>query len=101
MDEMPALPDPVGSDWSDVILRHALHWDRGAPGDAAGEAWIVGSKQPFSHGGMDAVAADQHIAGDGLAACRDRADTIAVLLDPRDLRIEANRDRRGFPDGSF
>jgi hypothetical protein len=38
MNKMPALPDSVESDWADVILQQTLHWDRCAPGDAAGKA---------------------------------------------------------------
>jgi hypothetical protein len=47
----------------------------------------LGPKQRLPHGGMNAVTADQHVAGNCFSFYGDRTDAIAVLLYPRDLRI--------------
>jgi hypothetical protein len=67
-----------------------LRWNEPAPGDAAGIAGLLPPKQLCSHRGVDAVRADQDIAGHDPAVGERDGDAVPVLLEGLDARVQAD-----------
>src|SRR5206468_12689745 len=69
--------------------RNALCRDEPAPSDIAGVAGQLPSEQLRSHGRMNAVRADEDTAGRSAAVGERDGDAVRVLLEPVDMRVQA------------
>ncbi len=79
VDEMAAGPDPRLVAQFEPEVGDALDWHQPAIGDAAGKARRLLAEQLGAHRRVDAVGADQHIAGDPRAVVEPCLDFRALV----------------------
>jgi len=77
--EVAAGAQPVVRRDLEPEVREPLNRDQAAVGDAAGEAWPLGTEQPGPHGRVDAVGADEQPGRDPRAVREPQLDAVAVV----------------------
>src|SRR5215467_1120943 len=81
VNHVPTRTHPIRSNGSSQAFGQTLHRDQASPGHAPREIWPVRPEQLGADTRMDAVRADQDIAGDALTALKRKAHAIRVLLE--------------------
>ena len=80
---------PDAGDLRHIEMRDALGRHQPAPGDVAGVARQLLAEHLSAHRRMDAVGADQNVAGRGAAIGERQGDAVAILIEALDARAEA------------
>ena len=82
-------PHPDAGDLGHIEMRDALGRHQPAPGDVAGVARQLLAEHLPAHRRMDAVGADENVAGRGAAIGERDRDAVRVLIEALDARAEA------------
>ena len=80
---------PDAGDLGHIEMRDALGRHQPAPGDIAGVARQLLAEHLSAHRRMDAVGADEDVAGRGAAVGERDGDAVGILIEALDARAEA------------
>src|SRR5262245_13815567 len=89
LDDAPVGPHPDAGHPAQIEMRNPLRRDEPTPGDIAGVAGQLPPEDLRSHRRMDSVRTDEDVAGNSSAISERDGDTVCVLREPVDMRVQA------------